>query len=370
MVVGDTEPDSLDVDAALAVLDVGAPIEQLFLAHGEEAQLVEETQQPRTTGIEPARRVPSRPDLHRAAHELVPARPLHAVHAQVRAADADRVLGVQVRAGLYFVVTSRWRGSTGVATGRRGTRRPDRARGSARRTRCGGCRRSNPSPLMRRMNSRLLGHHGASARTGSLVPLDRKLRLAVVPGHRQVDDARRDLDLVERRRVRLGLDDGGEQLVDAVASGRPHLERPDAGRELGDRHRAVPPGRVERVGPHAEVEVEHVRPELDEQVLVAGRRIVSDGRVASAGSVYSTAGSRRRAAASARRRRSVPSDAISRSAARASRRVVVGDRVQANTITGAGAVRASSGRRSRPSRGTRNRRDSVRRAQARWACRR
>ena len=25
--------------------------------------------------------------------------------------------GVQVRAGLYFVVTSRWRGSSGVATG-------------------------------------------------------------------------------------------------------------------------------------------------------------------------------------------------------------------------------------------------------------
>ena len=25
--------------------------------------------------------------------------------------------GVQVRAGLYFVVTSRWRGSIGVATG-------------------------------------------------------------------------------------------------------------------------------------------------------------------------------------------------------------------------------------------------------------
>ncbi len=57
-----------------------------------EAELVEEPQQPRSSRFEAARRVPPVPHLHRAPDELIPARAFHPVHAQVRAADADRVL--------------------------------------------------------------------------------------------------------------------------------------------------------------------------------------------------------------------------------------------------------------------------------------
>src|ERR1700743_823806 len=72
---------------------------------------------------------------------------------------------VQVRAGLYFVVTRRWRGSSGVAPGApRYTLPRPRGRYSAEYT------MSIPSdcdvnPLTRLMNSMFDGHHGASSRT-------------------------------------------------------------------------------------------------------------------------------------------------------------------------------------------------------------
>ena len=76
--------------------------------------------------------------------------------------------GVHVRAGLYLVVTSRWRGSSGVATGRTEV---DVAEAQHE---VGGVEDDavhvvdEARPLIRRMNSRFDGHHGASARTTSV----------------------------------------------------------------------------------------------------------------------------------------------------------------------------------------------------------
>ena len=72
---------------------------------------------------------------------------------------------VQVRAGLYLVVTSRCRGSTGVATGAPRYTSPSpstryRAAKTISRTSCGVA-----SPLTRLMNSMFHGVHGASERT-------------------------------------------------------------------------------------------------------------------------------------------------------------------------------------------------------------
>ena len=109
------------------------------------------------------------PHRHRAPDELVAAGPLHPVHAQVGAADADRVLR-RPRAGRVVL-----RGHQPVAgVERRRHRRPEVHVAEAehevrrRRTRSGARRRSTSSPLMRRMNSRFDGHHGASSRTTSM----------------------------------------------------------------------------------------------------------------------------------------------------------------------------------------------------------
>ena len=70
-----------------------AEFEQLGAAHGIEANLVEEAQQPRLTGSEVVRHLVGVPHLAGAADELISTRPLHAVDAQVSAADAHRILG-------------------------------------------------------------------------------------------------------------------------------------------------------------------------------------------------------------------------------------------------------------------------------------
>ncbi len=56
------------------------------------ADLIEETQQPGVTGREVARLVKAVPHLAGAPDKLITAGTLHAVHAQVRAADAHGVL--------------------------------------------------------------------------------------------------------------------------------------------------------------------------------------------------------------------------------------------------------------------------------------
>src|ERR1700716_3443748 len=75
---------------------------------------------------------------------------------------------VQVRAGLYFVVTSRCRGSRGVATGApRYTSPSPSTRYSASNTVLY-TSSTLDSPLTRRMNSMFQGHHGGSSRTPAM----------------------------------------------------------------------------------------------------------------------------------------------------------------------------------------------------------
>ena len=91
LLVGQHERRLLDAQRELAVLLRGALLEQLVGGHGEPPQLVEGAQQPGVVEVGTGRGPV--PHLHRAPDELVAARALHAVDAQVGAADADGVLG-------------------------------------------------------------------------------------------------------------------------------------------------------------------------------------------------------------------------------------------------------------------------------------
>ena len=115
-VIGEPQRRVLDPELGAAGQHVAAPVEQLLGAHLEEAQLVEEAQQPRLGEV--GRAPEAVPHRHGAADELVAARALPCRRRRdTRRRSRPRSPGVHVRAGLYFVVTSRWRGSIGVATG-------------------------------------------------------------------------------------------------------------------------------------------------------------------------------------------------------------------------------------------------------------
>ena len=58
---------------------------------------------------------------------------------------------------------------------------------------------------MRRMNSMLLGHQGASGAHRLHVLVDREPRRRIVPGQRQMHDAARHSRFVERAAARLAV---------------------------------------------------------------------------------------------------------------------------------------------------------------------
>src|SRR5262245_58592487 len=70
-----------------------AHLQELTGADGKESDLVEEPEQPGRSWSELSRRSVRVPHLHRSADELVASGALHAVDAQIRSADTDRVLG-------------------------------------------------------------------------------------------------------------------------------------------------------------------------------------------------------------------------------------------------------------------------------------
>ena len=95
---------------------------------------------------------------------------------------------------------------------------------------------------MRRMNSMLLGHQGASARTDCMYLRDGQPRRRVVPGQRQVHDARwapRCRRVGGQRRL------AARRAASSSASRRQHagvvvdLQRADAGREVDDAGQAA-----------------------------------------------------------------------------------------------------------------------------------
>ena len=73
---------------------------------------------------------------------------------------------------------------------------------------------------MRRMNSMLLGHHGASGRTDCMYLRMAKLRGGIVPGERQMHDARWHHDVVEVGDAALAVVERLEQFLAAQARNR------------------------------------------------------------------------------------------------------------------------------------------------------
>src|SRR5690606_4823035 len=90
LIVAQPERCLLDTQWIFSAWKIVADCFEFFSADREKADLVEETQQPRLREL--SRRAMAIPHLQRAADELIAARSLHAVHAHIRAADANRIL--------------------------------------------------------------------------------------------------------------------------------------------------------------------------------------------------------------------------------------------------------------------------------------
>ena len=127
---------------------------------------------------------------------------------------------------------------------------------------------------MRRMNSMLLGHQGASARTDCMYLLDRQPRRRIVPRQRQVHDARRHLDVVGRAAASLlGSSSSVEQPLARQARGRrsgPAASGcPGVRSTMPGRRCSLPAHCISACTRKRSAEVEHQRAVLDEQVRVA-----------------------------------------------------------------------------------------------------
>ena len=179
--------------------------------------------------------------------------------------------GVQVRAGLYFVVTSRCRGSRGVATGapRYTSPRPSTKYCASNTMSCT-CATSS-RPLMRRMNSMFHGHHGASART----PCMYRWMASRVAGSShdsgRSDGAARHDELIRRGQLavetRQQVGHFGHRQHGRIEL---HLQRAHAGGELDDAGNALRAEMlVQHVHPGPHGQVEHHRPVLDQHTAVA-----------------------------------------------------------------------------------------------------
>ncbi len=156
---------SVDVELQPAGGHVGAQVQQLL---GRRPGTSGSGRRTAAATARLERAAPAVPDLDGAADELVAARPLHAVDAQVGAADADRVLR---RPGAGRVVLG---GDQAVARVQRGRdRRAEVDVAEAEHEVLGVEHRAvhvvdAARPLTRRMNSMFHGHHGASSRTPAM----------------------------------------------------------------------------------------------------------------------------------------------------------------------------------------------------------
>ncbi len=85
--------------------EIPTDLVEFFVAHFVEANLIKETQQPGLVkGFSLSVAIPH---LQGATDKLIAAGAFHAVHAQVGAPIPTEFSAVQVRAGLYLVVTRR-----------------------------------------------------------------------------------------------------------------------------------------------------------------------------------------------------------------------------------------------------------------------
>ncbi len=275
---------------------LGALVEQLGRRHRVEPQLVERPQQPRLLEVRAAPMLV--PHLHRAPDELVPAGALHAIDAQVGAADAH---GVLRRPGAGRVVLRRHQAMARVERRRhRGAEvdvaQPDDqvrrvehgpvdvgdvgqpvdaadeldvpravldrslARGLARLT--------VPDRSLARLTPRGVGPDAVH------VALDRLTRGRVVPRQRKVHDPRRQRHLLDVAEVVLGR---REEPVDVVhrASAPVDLDeqRAHAGRDVDDLGHVITHPLLEDVDPHAQRQIEDHRSVLHEEEAVSGAAV-------------------------------------------------------------------------------------------------
>ena len=149
---------------------------------------------------------------------------------------------VQVRAGLYLVVTSRCRGSTGVATGapRYTSPSPSTRYCAAKTIVAHVLRRRQPVDPPDELDvPRGPGRVGADA---VHVPLDGEPGRRVVPGQRQPHGARRHAQLVRRGQLVLGPLQQRQQRPRGQPRGvGVDLQRPDARRQVDDPGQALAP---------------------------------------------------------------------------------------------------------------------------------
>src|ERR1700722_16001193 len=101
-VVLQTECFLADIELHAAMQKILAKAQKLLAAHRIEANLIEETQQPRCPLAELPGHVIRVPHLAGAPHELVASGTFHAVDAQIRAADTHRVLRRPRTRGIVF----------------------------------------------------------------------------------------------------------------------------------------------------------------------------------------------------------------------------------------------------------------------------
>ena len=238
-----------------------------------EPDAIEEAEQPRRSRLEGRSSAVGIPHLHGAPDELVATRPFHPVDAQVRAADADRVLG---RPGARRVVL---RGHQPVSRvhGRRHRRaevdvaEPQHQVVGAVHDLLHVLDRLEPVDAADELGvartPRRVGAHRLH------VLLDREQRRRVFPRQRQMHDTARDGDVVEAGQRALALVERRHQLLAAQhAAVVVDLQRPDSWRDVDDAAQpALAEQLLERVNPYAQVEAQLVRPRLDEQIAVAGR---------------------------------------------------------------------------------------------------
>ncbi len=282
--VAQAERGVLHLDVQLAARLGGTHRQQLLGVDRVPAQLIERTQQPRAGEVRAA--ALGVPHLHGAADELVATGALHAVDAQVRAADAHRVLR---RPGARRVVLRGHQPVTRVE--RRRHRRAEVHVAEAEHEVAGvehdavhvvdAVESVHPADELDVPRApRRVGAHAVH------VPLDGLARRRVVPRQRQVDDARGER-LVDHVR-QLGL--RCAQRVERPFHREPvavHLDeqRADAGRGVDHTVAEVlAHPLVEGVHAQPEVEVERHRTVLDEQEAIAGapvghrRRVVGRSR--------------------------------------------------------------------------------------------
>ncbi len=124
---------------------------------------------------------------------------------------------------------------------------------------------------MRRMNSMLLGHHGASGRTDCMYLRIASCARGIVPGKRQVHDARGYNDVVEIGDAVFAGVQRFEQVLAAEEAGIVvDVQRPHAWGDVDNSGQAGGAQLLfQRVDTKAEIEVEHIRAVFHQQIAVA-----------------------------------------------------------------------------------------------------